>query len=223
MRKLIKKHKRKIIYSCPILFFIFLSYSSLVTPVSEPTTEIILMASSTEGYVGVPFSVEVDVNTETPINVVEAGIIFPSELLEVAEINQSDSLINIWVTEPTFLNATGTISFSGGILQQGGFVKKGKIITIFFTPKKEGTAIVQTHNASFALADGMGTLITPKTNEISYTIKEKPAQNPDMNESGTINLVDAGLWLTNIFKPYNTRNDINGDGAINLRDMYFFW
>jgi hypothetical protein len=223
MRKLIKKHKRKIIYSCPIIFLIFLSYSSLLTPISTPITEIVLTASSTEGYVGDSFSVEVNVHTDTPINVVEAGLVFPSDILEVTEINQSDSLINIWVTEPTFLNTIGTVSFSGGILRQGGFVKKGKIITIFFTPKKEGTAIIQTHTASFALADGMGTLITPKTNEITYKIKEKPTQNPDINKSGTVNLIDAGLWLTNIFKPYKTQNDLNGDGAINLRDMYFFW
>jgi hypothetical protein len=224
MRRLIKKHKKKIVIcTSPILFLILMSYTSFIEPKDAPKTDISLTQSAEKGYAGDVFSVDVDINTDTPINVIEAAITFPRDLVSVSLISKADSLINIWVMEPVFLNDIGTINFSGGILQQGGFVKNGKAITVVFKTKKEGEVKIQVDKASFALADGLGTLVTPQSNEIIYTIEEKPVQSPDMNDSGTVNLVDAGLWVANLFTPEKERNDLNGDGAINLRDMYFFW
>jgi hypothetical protein len=201
---------------------LFVTYSALVPAEHAPITNIILSAKADEGYVGDTFYAEVSIDTDTPINVIEASLLFPNEQLEAKEISQDGSLIDLWIKEPN-LETSGAIYFSGGILRAGGFVKTGKAFTVVFTATNEGSATIRLDRSSFALSDGKGTLITPKTNEIVFHIKKKPAKDPDMNDSGTINLVDAGLWLTNIFKPYDTRNDLNGDGAISLRDMYFFW
>jgi hypothetical protein len=205
------------------LILLFLGYTSLIEQEKEPAMNIVFVPSEEEGFAGDSFSVDVFINADAPINVVESSLSFPNDLLEAIEINKNDSIIDLWAIEPLPTDATGTIPFSGGILQQGGFVKKGKVFTVNFVAKKEGDAVIRSKKSSFALADGLGTIIVPNTNEISYTVKQKPAQNPDINKNGTINFVDAGLWMTNIFKPYETKNDMNGDGAINFRDLYFFW
>jgi len=224
MRRLIKKHKRKILCSSPIFFLILLSYVTVIAPEKNPVSDMSLAATTTVGHVGDTFSVDVAVETDSPINVVEAALSFPNDLLAVTSIDRTDSMIDLWVTEPTPFNDIGIITFSGGTLQHGGFVKKGKIMTVHFSVKKEGTATIRIDKTSFALADGLGTLVTPKTNEIAYVVEPKPKQNPDLNGDGNVTLADAGLWVVNLFQPATIqKNDINGDGGINLKDMYFFW
>jgi hypothetical protein len=225
MRHLLKKHKRKIVYTTPVLFFLFFTYAAIFSPEKAPVTGFSLIASSTSGTVGDSFSVDVNVDTDTPINAIEASLSFSPENVEVTSIDQKDSIIDLWVQSPSFFNDIGTITLGGGVLRPGGFVKTGKLFTVVFLTKKEGTAKITADKVSFALADGKGTLVTPKITEVSYEIAavpEKPVQNPDMNANNKVDLVDAGLWVMDIFKPYTTRNDLNGDGKINFRDMYFF-
>ena len=225
MKHLIKKHKRKIVYTTPVLFFIFLTYTAVISPEKTPVADFSLTSSSTRGLVGDTFAVDVNVNTDTPINAIESSLSFPPENLEVVSIDQTNSIIDLWVNTPSFFNEIGTITLGGGVLRRGGFVKTGKVFTVIFLTKQTGMVKITADKTSFALADGKGTLVTPKINELSYEIEalKIPVQNPDMNESETVNLVDAGIWMTNIFKPYSPRNDLNGDGKINLRDMYFFF
>jgi hypothetical protein len=226
MRHLIKKHKRKIIYTTPVLFFLFLTYTAVISPTKDPVTDLFLTSSSTRGTVGYSFSVDVTADTDTPINAVEASLSFPPEDLEVTSIDQTNSIIDLWVHQPSFLNDIGTITVDGGILRTGGFVKTGKLFTVNFLTKKAGTAKITADKVSFALADGKGTLATPKITELSYEIAApeiKPVQSPDMNKSGSVNIIDAGLWVMDLFKPGNIRADLNGDGKINLKDLYFFW
>ena len=50
-----------------------------------------------------------------------------------------------------------------------------------------------------------------------------PAQSPDVNGDGQVNLVDMALVKSmngaDVTAPGNARLDVNGDGAINLIDM----
>lgn len=224
MKHLVKKHKRKIIYTAPVLFFVMLAYNAVTNPSKiQPKTTIEFVSSSTKGYAGDPFTVDVNVNTDTPINAVEASFAYPKDLLEVVSISSTSSIINLWAKEPVFFNDIGTFAFSGGTLKTGGFVKKGKLITVSFIAKQPGNAKVTVKEAVLALSDGKGTLVVPGSKDISYDIDEKPATSPDLNENGKIDLPDLGVWFAQLFKPYDAKVDLNGDKKINLEDAFFFF
>jgi len=224
MKRLVKKHKRKIIYTAPVLFFVMLAYNAVVNPAKiQPKMTIELVPSSVEGYEGDPLTVEVNIETDTPVNAIEASFSYPKDLLEVASISSTSSAVDLWAKEPSFFNDIGAITLSGGMLKTGGFVKQGRLITVSFKTKQSGTAKIMVKEAVFALADGKGTLVTPETKEISYEINEKPVESPDLNDNGKIDLPDLGVWFLQLFRPYNAKVDLNGDKKINLEDAFFFF
>jgi len=66
-------------------------------------------------YVGETLSATLILDTpDKPVNVIGAKIAFPTDKMEVISLSKVDSIINLWVEEPAYSNATGTITFAGG-------------------------------------------------------------------------------------------------------------
>lgn len=117
------------------------------------------------------FTARVIVNTDgKSVNAAEGTLSFNPRELSVVSVNRSGSIFNLWVTEPTYSNSAGTISFSGG-LPSGYTGSAGTIMNVTFRAAGAGTARVSFKNGSVLANDGRGTNILTAMNGGSYTIQ----------------------------------------------------
>lgn len=135
------------------------------------------MTPSTGVYTaGSTFTVRVAVNTEgKPVNAAEGTVKFNPQELSVVSVNNAGSIFNLWVTEPTFSNSAGTISFSGG--KPSGFTgSSGNIFDVTFRTTNANTARVSFTNGSVLANDGKGTNILSGMSGGTYTVQAVTSQ-----------------------------------------------
>ena len=134
-------------------------YAWFVLPSSYAMAATLYLSPST-ATVGVNGTVSVGVyvatNGET-MNAASAKLSFPPSALSVSSISKSGSVINLWASEPSYSNSTGTISLEGVVLNPGYNGNSGKIATITFTARAEGAPNIQFTSGSVLKNDGMGT------------------------------------------------------------------
>lgn len=125
------------------------------------------------------FTVEVWLDTQGEnINAVEASLLFSQGKIELADLSQGGSLLDLWLVEPSFSNQTGEINFSGGI--PNGFQGKGKILSLAFSPVPAEADIITAqiifqNGSKVLLNDGYGTeaSLTFKTADFVITAAAK--------------------------------------------------
>src|SRR3989344_1883450 len=97
-----------------ILVGVFLIF--FLAPLTSLAATLSLSPSTGVYTTGSTFTVRAVVNTQgKPVNAAEGTIKFNPAEVTVVSVNRSGSIFNLWVTEPTFSNSAGTISFSGGM------------------------------------------------------------------------------------------------------------
>lgn len=161
------KSKIKLLVVFSLILFI---YSIVSASVAEAAS--LSLSPSTGVYTANgTFSVRVLVNTGgSAVNAAEGTLSFNPNQLSVVSVNRSGSIFNLWVTEPTYSNSAGTISFSGG-LPSGYSGNTGTIMTVTFRAAGAGTAKVNFSNGSVLANDGKGTNILTSMNGGTYTIQ----------------------------------------------------
>ncbi|HEY5221129.1 MAG TPA: cohesin domain-containing protein [Candidatus Paceibacterota bacterium] len=122
-------------------------------------------------FAGRSFSVSVLVSSPNQaMNAVQGEVSFPTNQLEVLSISQTNSVISLWVQNPTFSNQDGTIDF-GGVSPNPGFQgNNGNIITIRFEAKDTGAAALKFVSGSVLANDGKGTNILTSMGNANFTI-----------------------------------------------------
>ena len=125
---------------------------------------------------GQTFTVNVQVRTNgDPVNAAEGTLKFNPSELSVVSVNRSGSIFNLWVAEPAFSNAAGTVSFSGGV-PSGYSGSVGKVLSVTFRTKGSGTSQVSFSNGSVLANDGRGTNVLTSMNGGSYTVSAATAE-----------------------------------------------
>jgi hypothetical protein len=166
---------------CITRLFLFVSIALvyfLVGPLATHAASLGFSPNTGVYTVNNTFTVRVVVNTDSkPINAADATISFNPRDLSVVSVNRSSSIFNLWVTEPTFSNSAGTISFSGG-LPSGYTGSAGTIMSVTFKAVTAGTGRVSFKNGSVLANDGRGTNILTAMNGASYTIGA-PSTTPE--------------------------------------------
>src|SRR3989338_5892949 len=110
------------------------------------------------------------------INVVQAELIFPANLLEVVLIDKVGSILNLWPKEPSFFNDSGVISMSGGLPDPGFQGQNGLIAKIYFKAKNIGEAALKFLPDSKALLnDGFGNKAALSLRTFGFQITSAPA------------------------------------------------
>lgn len=140
--------KFKIIFASIITFVLFPSISFAAKLYLEPLQG--------EYQSGDTFMVEIRLDAEKEnINVVEANLTFPNNILEVKDFSSGNSILTLWVERPVFSNQEGKISFIGGI--PGSYSGKNGILgKMAFRVKEantEKTAEVKFLDSSKVLLD----------------------------------------------------------------------
>ncbi|MDF1497934.1 MAG: cohesin domain-containing protein [Patescibacteria group bacterium] len=134
---------------------LFYSSESLATGAS-----LYLSPASGSYKIGQSFTVNVFVSSaEQAMNAAQGTILFPTDKLSVVSISKSGSVVNLWTQEPSFSNSARTVSFEGIVLNPGFTGSAGKMISINFTTKAAGDAVVSFSSGSILANDGKGTNI----------------------------------------------------------------
>lgn len=136
---------------------------------------------------GEDFSVSVKVNSgEQAINAVEGNLFFDINALEIKSVSKSGTILTMWTQEPVFSNASGTMSFGGGIPNPGFTGSSGTIVTVTFRAKITGSGTVNFTSGAILANDGKGTNILASMVGGTYTLQPKvvmpPAEKPKAEE-----------------------------------------
>lgn len=127
---------------------------------------------------GSTFTTRVVVNSSgKSINAAEGTIKFNPQEVTVVSVDRSSSIFSLWVTEPSFSNSAGTITFSGG-LPTGYTGAAGTVFNITFRTTNASTARVSLTNGAVLANDGMGTNVLSSMNGGTYTI-QAPSSSPE--------------------------------------------
>ena len=132
--------------------------------------------------VGSTFSVTLIGATDaTALNAVSGTLSFPQNTLEVINVSKAQSMISLWVKDPAFSNAVGTVQFEGVVPNPGYTGTDGRILVITFKVKSTGSATLSYTSGSILANDGDGTEILTSKSGATYTLtpavttKETPA------------------------------------------------
>ena len=154
----------------------------LLSAVPTFAAEISFDAKTQEVSVGEQFEAGVFLNTENEeINAVEGKIVFPSELLELKEIRDGNSIVNFWIERPK-VKSDNQIAFSGII--PGGYTgEKGLIFSAIFQSKNEREGIIEIQEAKTLLNDGKGTQASLSISNLQFLIsKQVPSPQIPISE-----------------------------------------
>lgn len=125
---------------------------------------IYLAPASSSVKVGSNFNLSVYVSSpDESVNAISGSLSFNKDKLEVVSVATGGSIFNFWVKEPSYSNASGSISFEGLILNPGYQGKTGKIFSITFKAKNSGATSVSWSSSSILANDGFGTNILKGT------------------------------------------------------------
>ncbi|MFA5392227.1 MAG: hypothetical protein WC306_00830 [Candidatus Paceibacterota bacterium] len=187
---------------------------------------------SSETYnIGQAFTVSVYASSPNQaMNAANGTITFPADKLQVLSLSKSDSIINLWVQEPSFSNINGTVNFEGIVLNPGFNGSNGKIIIITFKAKTIGTASLLFTSSAVLANDGQGTNILTNASNANYTL-ENFAETPVASKAETLSKTigtpnapeiissthpDSNKWyqLTTAKFSWQIGNDITNDSII---------
>jgi hypothetical protein len=103
------------------------------------------------------------------INTLGGALQFPDDILEVVDVNNSKSIINLWVQAPVVQK--NTIPFAG--MTPGGFQgENGEIFTVIFKVKKTGKGTFRILNPEAYPNDGQGTATVWQSRNLAFTAVE---------------------------------------------------
>ncbi len=213
----------KVRYGTPRYLFSFILNPSRQDISKKQTAAVLILTPQTEKiYVGETLSATLVLDTSgKPVNMVEVRIIFPADKMEVTSLSKVDSIISLWVDEPAYSNATGTITFSGGLPTPGFQGRAGKLLIVTFKVKDAGEALINIEDASVLANDGLGTDVLVETRPAKLLLI-KPLVGKefgDIDGNGKVDLIDVSITITNWGTPKNTRADLNNDGKVDKKDL----
>ena len=132
------------------LFFFGCSYANAAT--------LQINSNSNTLSAGETATLYVVLNSEgVAVNNAEATISFPTTLFDVVSISKVGSVFSLWVEEPYFSNASGVISFNGGVPTPGFNGSQGPVVSIVVRAKSTGQANFAFASAAVRANDGLGT------------------------------------------------------------------
>lgn len=163
-----------------IILYFALLFCILIFAKTANAATLYFSPSSGSYEISKNFSVNVFVSSaDQAINAASGVISFPKDTLEVISLSKSGSIFSLWVQEPSFSNNIGTVNFEGIVLNPGFTGATGKIITINFRAKANGTAFLNFPSGSVLANDGKGTDILTSLGNANFVLKEVTSPAPE--------------------------------------------
>jgi len=121
-------------------------------------------------------------SADQALNAVAASLSFSKDTLQVVSVSKAGSLVNVWVTEPSFSNTAGTAGFEGVILNPGYQGTGAKLMTVTFRVLSVGSGLVNFSGGSILANDGNGTALPVSFGSGRYSFIESatpPVSRPE--------------------------------------------
>jgi hypothetical protein len=170
--------------------------------------------------VGQSFTETVYVSSlDEAMNTAQGTISFPTNKLSVLSISKANSIMTLWVQDPSFSNKDGAINF-GGIRVNPGFQgSAGNVITITFQVENPGKADISFLSGSVLANDGKGTNVITGMNNASVSLVA-PSPTSPTPPSGLASLsitstpaVRKGNWYNFNSITFNWNLPANAEGV----------
>jgi uncharacterized membrane protein len=128
---------------------------------------------------GQNFTVDILINTGgNAINAVQATLYFPTDKIKVVDISKSGSIFSLWIQEPTWSDAQGTVIFGGGLPSPGFSGQAGKLFTITFQGISTDEAKIYFGGEAILANDPLATNIFSASYGGTYNIESAEAIQP---------------------------------------------
>jgi hypothetical protein len=147
-------------------------------PLSAHAASLYISPMAQNVTVGQAFTVSAYVSSsDRAMNAASGDISFPSNKLQVLSLSRKNSILNLWIREPSFTNSIsgGDVHFEGIALNPGFTGTGGNLITITFEAVGVGEAPVSFSSGAVLANDGSGTNILDDMQLADITISPKPA------------------------------------------------
>ena len=119
-----------------------------------------LSPSNGSYLVGRTFTVSVMISSpDTAMNAAQGSLSFPADKLSIVSLSKTNSIMTIWVQDPSYSNLQGTVNFGGVVVNPGYEGADGKLFTVTFQVKSTGQADISFTDGSVLANDGQGTNI----------------------------------------------------------------
>jgi hypothetical protein len=133
-----------------------------------------IKTNSPSCQIGDNIIVNISLNSvDVAANAVQGTITFSPNSLSNIDLSTSNSVVQFWVHEPVKNNASGVISFEGAIMNPGYLGGSGKILTLTFNCRQEGTSLISFSSGSILANDGQGTSILDKLSSLNINVLPK--------------------------------------------------
>lgn len=106
---------------------------------------------------------------DVSLNAVSGDLAFPATIFAIESVSKANSILNFWVTEPTFSKSAGTVHFEGVSLS-GYKGNSGTVVTVTLRAIKEGSGSATFKTSQILANDGEGSDITSGTSGATYTV-----------------------------------------------------
>ncbi|MFH0779990.1 MAG: cohesin domain-containing protein, partial [Parcubacteria group bacterium] len=146
---------------------------------SASAASLYLSPSSGDYLAGQAFPIVVYVSSADQAMNAASGTLNFSNNLEIISLSKSGSIFSLWVQEPSYSNAAGTVSFEGIVLNPGFTGANGKLLTINFKAKSIGEATLNFNSGSVLANDGLGTNILASLGSAKFDINATKETVPE--------------------------------------------
>jgi len=217
-------------YMFPMLFVALAALgASVITGVSG--SYIKLVPSTQQLAAGESFSIDIYAVATVPVNALDISIRFDPEAITVTSVDQGQSVITLWTTEPKVQN--DTIIMAGGTYRRG-FIGEHFIATIEARTLKAGQTEFAIKGGTLLAGDGSGTPISlsrskmdERQSVVIYNQGEDPGRivaevsvgiNADIDGDGVVSLRDVSIFMSAWYSGQE-QYDFNSDGRMNFIDF----
>lgn len=156
----------------------FFALAIFLFPVYAQAATLYIAPAIKNVVVGQTFTLSAYVSSpDQAMNAASGDISFPTDKLQVLSISKANSIMSLWIRDPSFNNSVegGDVNFQGIVLNPGFTGAAGNLITVNFQAVGQGTASVSYSSGAVLANDGNGTNILNGMTGATVTIGPRPA------------------------------------------------
>lgn len=126
---------------------------------------------------GKTFSVRINVSSpDQAVNAASGVLSFPPDKLRIVALSKGESILSLWVQEPSYSNSLGTVNFEGVVPNPGFTGSSGNILTVTFKVIGQGVIGLKFTSGSLLANNGEGTNVANNLLGASYTLVVAPPE-----------------------------------------------
>jgi len=166
-------------------------------PTSGFAASLLFSPTSGSHAVGHSFTVAIQASSaDKAMNAAQGTVSFPIDKLQVVGLSTADSIVNLWVQQPSYSNHDGVINFEGVVTNPGFQGAAGTILEVTFMARAPGSVALSFSSGDVLANDGKGTNITDGLGSATFTvIPQPPTPAPTTTASGSV-AVPSGIPAT---------------------------